>query len=59
MKELRLVSGYDILYGKVKEFIQDCLFVRPIELDNLNRFGTCQRSMLPEHIEHSRKRSTR
>lgn len=36
MKELRLVSGYDILYGKVKEFIQDHLFDEHIELDNLN-----------------------
>lgn len=36
MKELRLVSGYDVLYGKVKDFIQGELFKRPIELDNLN-----------------------
>src|SRR3989344_7160697 len=36
MKELRLVSGYDILYEKVKEFIQSQLFDKNIELDNLN-----------------------
>ncbi len=36
MKELRLVSGYDVLYGKVKEFIQDHLFNKSIELENLN-----------------------
>ncbi len=36
MKELRLVSGYDILYGQVKEFIQGHLFTKPIELENLN-----------------------
>ncbi len=36
MKELRLVSGYDILYGHVKEFIQDHLFTKSIELENLN-----------------------
>ena len=36
MKELRLVSGYDILYGKVKEFIQENLFDMRIDLDNLN-----------------------
>jgi type III restriction enzyme len=36
MKELRLVSGYDILYGKVKEFIQRHLFEKSIDLDNLN-----------------------
>ncbi len=26
MRELRLVSGYDILYGKVKTFIRTQLF---------------------------------
>jgi Restriction endonuclease len=36
MKELRLISGYDILYGKVKEFIKNYLFNSPIELENLN-----------------------
>lgn len=36
MKELRLVSAYDIMYGKVKEFIEDHLFDRHIDLDNLN-----------------------
>ena len=36
MKELRLVSGYDILYGKVKEFIQAHLFSERVDLDDLN-----------------------
>jgi len=36
MKDLRLVSGYDVLYGKVKSFIQDELFEKPIDLDSLN-----------------------
>ena len=36
MKELRLVSGYDILYGKVKQFIRDFLFERAVDLENLN-----------------------
>ncbi len=36
MKTLRLVSGYDILYEKVKMFIQDELFTKHIELDDLN-----------------------
>jgi len=36
MKDLRLVSGYDILYGKVKEFIEQYLFDKRIDLDNLN-----------------------
>lgn len=36
MKELRLISGYDILYGKVKEFIQNHLFDKPVDLEDLN-----------------------
>ncbi len=36
MKDLRLVSGYDVLYGKVKEFVQEQLFDRPVELESPN-----------------------
>ena len=36
MKELRLVSGYDVLYGKIKSFIQDILFGKTVELDSPN-----------------------
>ena len=36
MKDLRLVSGYDVLYGKVKVFIRDELFDSSIDLDSLN-----------------------
>ncbi len=34
MKDLRLVSGYDVLYGKVKAFIQHQLFDRPVDLES-------------------------
>jgi len=36
MKDLRLVSGYDVLYGKVKAFVQTELFDRQVELENPN-----------------------
>ena len=36
MKDLRLVSGYDVLYPKVKAFVQNDLFDKPIELENPN-----------------------
>jgi type III restriction enzyme len=36
MKDLRLVSGYDVLYGKVKAFIQDQLFDRQVDLESPN-----------------------
>jgi len=36
MKDLRLVSGYDVLYGNVKAFVQEELFDRPVELEDPN-----------------------
>jgi type III restriction enzyme len=36
MKDLRLVSGYDVLYGKVKVFVQSGLFDRPVDLEDPN-----------------------
>lgn len=36
MKDLRLVSGYDVLYGKVKVFISSHLFNVPVNIDDLN-----------------------
>jgi len=34
--ELRLVGGYDVLYGKVKNFVQYQLFGKPVNLDDPN-----------------------
>ena len=36
MKELRLVSGYDVLYAKVKDFVQNQLFGETVALDEPN-----------------------
>ncbi|MAY73205.1 MAG: type III restriction endonuclease subunit R [Phycisphaerae bacterium] len=36
MKELRLVGGYDVLYGKVKEFVRDHLFGQTVDLESGN-----------------------
>ena len=36
MKDLRLVSGYDVLYGKIKAFVQEELFDRPVGLEDPN-----------------------
>ncbi|WP_446787545.1 DEAD/DEAH box helicase family protein [Macellibacteroides fermentans] len=36
MRELRLISGYDILYEKVKIFIVKYLFEEEVDLENLN-----------------------
>jgi type III restriction enzyme len=36
MKDLRLISGYDVLYGKIKAFVRDELFDKQVELDDAN-----------------------
>lgn len=36
MRDLRLVGGFDVLFGKVKAFVEDELFDRPVDLDDLN-----------------------
>jgi len=36
MRDLRLVGGFDILFGKLKEFMENHLFERPVDLDDLN-----------------------
>ena len=36
MKDLRLVNGYDVIYGKVKSFVQDQLFDQTVKLEDPN-----------------------
>ena len=36
MKELRLVSGYEVLYAKVKDFVENMLFGETVALDDPN-----------------------
>ncbi|MEX0774839.1 MAG: DEAD/DEAH box helicase family protein [Phycisphaeraceae bacterium] len=36
MKDLRLVSGYDVLYGKVKAFVQTQLFGQTVDMEHPN-----------------------
>ncbi len=36
MRDLRLVGGFDVLFGRVKQFVQDYLFERPVNLDDRN-----------------------
>ena len=35
-EELKLVSGYNIIYGKVKEFVKNYLFKQTVNLENIN-----------------------
>lgn len=36
MKDLRLVSGYDVLFGKIKSFVQTELFEQAVDLEHPN-----------------------
>lgn len=36
MKQLRLFSGYEILFGKVKEFVKEYLFGKAVNLEDMN-----------------------
>jgi type III restriction enzyme len=36
MRDLRLVGGQDILFGKLKSFIQEGLFEQPVDLEDMN-----------------------
>jgi type III restriction enzyme len=36
MRDLRLVGGFDVLFGKLKQFMETCLFDQPVDLDDLN-----------------------
>lgn len=35
-RDMRLVGGFDILFGKLKVFMTDCLFEKPVDLEDLN-----------------------
>jgi len=57
MKELRLVSGYDVLYGKVKAFVQDELFDRPVELESPNTLRNLSEPAITKMLIESFKKA--
>lgn len=57
MKELRLVSGYDVLFGKVKAFIQEYLFDRAVSLDDLNTLRNLSEPSTTQTILESLKKA--
>ena len=56
MKDLRLVSGYDILYGKVKEFVQKYLFDKPVDLEDLNTLRNLSELAVSKTIQETFKK---
>lgn len=57
MKELRLVSGYDVLFGKVKSFIQEHLFDQSVSLDDLNTLRNLSEPSTTQTIVESLKKA--
>lgn len=56
MKDLRLVSGYDILYGKVKEFVTSYLFDKTVDLEDLNTLRNLSELAVNKTIQETFKR---
>ncbi len=57
MRELRLFGCYDILFGKVKEFIQNYLFDQPVDLLDLNTLRNLSEVEYIKLIKDSFKRA--
>ena len=57
MKELRLVSGYDVLYGKVKSFVRDELFDRTVDLDSPNTLRNLSETPVTKTLVETFKRA--
>jgi type III restriction enzyme len=57
MKELRLVSGYDVLYGKVKAFVQDELFDHSVELESPNTLRNLSEPAATKNLIETFKRA--
>jgi len=36
MRDLHLVGGFDVLFGKIKQFVESDLFEQPVDLEDLN-----------------------
>ncbi|MDD2967254.1 MAG: DEAD/DEAH box helicase family protein [Desulfovibrionaceae bacterium] len=57
MKELRLFSGYDVLYGKVKQFVRDELFTQEVDLDSPNTLRNLSELEATKTIVETMKRA--
>lgn len=57
MKDLRLVSGYDVLYGKVKAFVQTELFDRAVDMEHPNTLRNLSELAATKTLMESFKRA--
>ena len=58
MKELKLVSGYDALYGKVKGFVQNDLFGQPVEMESPNTLRNLSELVATKTVIETFKKAT-
>jgi len=56
MKELRLFSGYDVLYGKIKTFVRDELFGQSVELESANTLRNLSELIVTKTVLESFKK---
>jgi type III restriction enzyme len=57
MKDLKLVSGYDVLYGKVKAFVQDHLFDQSVDLEHPNTLRNLSEMAATKTLQESFKKA--
>jgi len=57
MRDLRLVSGYDVLYGKIKEFIHSKLFGQLVDLEHPNTLRNLSEMPVTKTILETLKKS--
>jgi len=57
MKELRLFSGYDVLFGKIKAFVRDRLFGRVVDLESANTLRNLSEPVATKTVIETFKRA--
>ena len=57
MRDLRLFSGFDILYSKVKDFVREELFDRVVDLENTNTLRNLSELAATRTIQESFKKA--
>jgi type III restriction enzyme len=57
MKELRLFSGYDVLYGQIKGFVRDRLFGRVVDLESPNTLRNLSEPVATKTVIENFKRA--
>lgn len=57
MRELRLISGYDVLYGKLKGFVQDSLFGKSVDLESPNTLRNLSELMATKTVIETFKKA--